>query len=185
MRPFVSVLFLASVSLAAPASGQILVVGESPAAMCFQNAAAGRSDLRALDDCDRALETTSVRRRDRIATFINRGIILMYRGDSEGALVSYDRAEQMGAEEPASLALNRSSALIRLSRFSEAIEQTDIVIALNERNLAEAWLNRGVALEFMGDLEGAYRSYSRALELRPDWPMAQREVSRFTVESSR
>ena len=182
MRPFVSVLLPIGLGLAAPAQAQIVVLGESPAARCFQHTAAGRSDRGALAVCDRAVETTTLPREDRAASFINRGILLMRRGDSEAALASYDTAEQMGLDAPASLALNRSSALIRLSRFSEAIEQADLVIGLGEHNLPEAWFNRGVALEFMGELEPAYRAYARALELRPDWPLARREVDRFTVQ---
>ncbi len=184
MRPFVSVLFLVSAALTAPAQAQVLVLGESPAARCYEHAAAGRTDRGALADCDRALETVSVQRHDRAATHINRGVILMRRGNSEAALADYDSAEQSGLSDQAALALNRSSALIRLSRFSEAVEQTELVIGLGDRNLAEAWFNRGVAMEFMGEIETAYRSYRRALDLRPDWSLPAQEMARFTVQTN-
>jgi tetratricopeptide (TPR) repeat protein len=181
MRPFVSVLFLASVTVAAPAAAQIHVVGRSPAAICFEHAVASRTDRRALQDCDEALESPVLLRRDRAATHVNRGIILMYRGESDNALAAYDAADAMGVQDRSSLALNRSSALIRLDRYADAIAQADLVIAANDRHVAEAWLNRGIAHEAQGDLHAAYEAYMEALNARPDWHLAQRQVARFTV----
>jgi tetratricopeptide (TPR) repeat protein len=181
MRPFVSVLFLASVTVAAPAAAQIHVVGRSPAAICFENAVAARSDRRALADCDEALESPILLRRDVAATHVNRGIILMYRGQSEDALDAYDRAEALGVSDRTSLALNRSSALIRLERYAAAIRQAELVTEAGGRHVAEAWLNRGIAHEALGELGLAYEAYLEALNARPDWHLAQRQVARFSV----
>lgn len=181
MRPIVSVLFLAFLALPAPALAQTLVIGENEAGSCYRHAVAQRGDRRAIADCDYALDDLLLMRRDRAATHINRGIVMMHSGDAEAALADFDRADAMDRIAAPVLALNRSSALIRLDRPHEAMEQTAIVIAAGGDNLAEAWFNRAVALEMLGDVTGAYEAYSRAAGLRSDWPLVQRELARFTV----
>lgn len=55
------------------------------------------------------------------------------------------------------------------------------MIGAGGTHLAEAWFNRGVALEMTGDLPSAYAAFSQAVAHRPDWGLAQRELSRFSV----
>ena len=77
MRPIVSLLVLASAAASSPAGAQMLVLGETPAASCYQHALSGRADRQALSDCDMALETYGELRRNIVATHVNRGIVLM------------------------------------------------------------------------------------------------------------
>jgi tetratricopeptide (TPR) repeat protein len=67
--------------------------------------------------------------------------------------------------------------------MQEALAQTDIIIEADDRHLAEAWFNRGVALESLGETTAAYNAYSRALDERPGWRLAEIELERFTVRS--
>lgn len=47
----------------------------------------------------------------------------------------------------------------------------------------KAYYNRGLAHEGLADLKAAYFDYRRAAELKPDWPIPQRELGRFSVRS--
>lgn len=181
MRLFVPLLVPLAAMLAAPAHAQIIIGAESPGRICYEHALAGRDDSPAVRDCVAALSAV-ITRRNRAATHVNLGIVRMRAGELEEALGDFDRAEALGGVPVAALAVNRSSALIRLGRHREAIAQTDIAIAAASSNLPQAWFNRGVALEAQGDLDGAYAAYLRARELRPGWRLPERELERFRVD---
>ncbi|MHA6288962.1 tetratricopeptide repeat protein [Maricaulis sp. CAU 1757] len=181
MRPIASLALFAAIATGGSASGQIIVFGESSASSCYQHALTQRSDNRAIRDCDTALAYPDLNRRDRAATYANRGIVRLYRNQAEAALEDFDFAERQGLQEPAALAVNRSSAYYRLARYQEALAAADAAIAANQDNLAEAWFNRAVTLEALGDLAGAYDAYSQAQAVRPDWPLPARELRRFQV----
>jgi tetratricopeptide (TPR) repeat protein len=182
MRFFIVYAFLSVALTSAPAAAQYLVIGESAASSCYRSAAFERSDLEALADCDTALEREVLRRTIRAATHVNRGIIKMRRGALEAALVDFDEAERLHDRFGPALAVNRSSAFIRMGRYHDALVQTDIAIEADADNIAEAWFNRGVALEALDDMRSAYQAYEMALHYHPGWAEALRELDRFTVE---
>lgn len=181
MRPILSASLFAAALLTAPASAQTAVYGESPAAACFRDAVAQRSDRAALRNCDEALTSPSLSRRDRAATRSNRGIVQLHRGLLHEALADFDAAEELGLNDQGALGVNRSSAYLRLGRNEEARRHAELAIAADNRHAAYAWYNRGVALEALGEAAAAYESYTRALELRPDWALPARELERFRV----
>ena len=166
---------------AAPASAQYVVLGESHASACFQNAIAGREDSHALEDCDVAIEHETLNRRDRAATFVNRAIIRMRNNRLDGAERDLERAEGIRETFAPVIAVNRSALFVRMHRFNEAIAAADLAIELDAPDIAHAYFNRGVAFEAQGDIRSAYNSYAAALEARPGWRMAERELARFTV----
>ena len=184
MRPIVSLAVLATVLTAPSLHAQTIVCGESRAATCYHNAAANRADLESLRDCNAALTDSQLTRRDRAATLSNRGIIHLRRNDAGAALADFDAAEQGGLADPGALGLNRSSAYIYLDRPRDALVHADLAIAARNRHSAPGWYNRGVALEALGDLPGAYQAYREALALRPDWHLPARELERFSVDPS-
>ena len=49
------------------------------------------------------------------------------------------------------------------------------------RDLAKTYINRGVVRVRRGNLEGALEDYGKALELRPNWHMAEVKLERFVV----
>ncbi len=178
MRLFATLLVPIFAFATPAATAQVVIQGESPARLCYEHAVAERDDRSALADCNEALETVEVRR-NRAATHVNRGIILLHAGRSEEALADFNEAEMIGSVRLGDLALNRSSALIRLGRYRDAVTQTEIAIAEGGFNAANAWFNRGVALEELGDLPGAYDAYQQAATLRPNWRLPQFELRRF------
>ena len=170
--------------MGAAAQAQMIVLGESPAASCYRNAAALRMDYDALEECDMAIERGVTNRRNRAATFVNRGIIRMMRDDLDGALADFDQGESIRPEFAAAVAVNRSAAFIRLGRFVDAVSQANYAISNDTHDMASAYFNLAIALEELGDLNGAYHAYREALIARPGWVRAQRELDRFVVGQS-
>ncbi len=183
MRPFVSLAALMVCMSTTPAAAQLQVLGQSPAAACYRHAMAERHDVRAMQDCDIALRDGRVSRRDRAATLVNRGILKIHQNRHVDALDDFESAESMGGFAPSALAVNRACALIGLGRYHEAIEQTDLAIRDHDIREADAWLNRGIALEALDELAAAYDSYRQARHLRPGWDRPVNELSRFRITS--
>lgn len=62
---------------------------------------------------------------------------------------------------------NRGAELVQQQRYPEAVTQLEIALALAPE-LAQAWVNLGVARRRLGDLAGAEADYRRAIEVDPD-----------------
>jgi len=115
-----------------------------------------------------------------VATFVNRGILRLRRGDIAGAMADFDEATALNPEEPEAY-LNRASALLRREEVVSAIAQFDTAIAKQTRRPALAYYGRAVAHEEAGNVRAAYRDYRRASELAPAWDQPRRELTRFRV----
>jgi tetratricopeptide (TPR) repeat protein len=168
---------------AAPARAQssVTTIGAGPAQACYQAARAGSSGLAALRDCDAALDDFSLNDADRAATFTNRGVLRLQRREAPAALADFDASLALDASrgEPH---VNRGAALILLGRAQDAISAIDAGLALGTADPHEAYFNRAIAREELGDVVGAYRDYSRAAALAPEWDLPQLELARFSVE---
>ncbi len=181
MRLYVSIIGVFALFSSA-AAAQVVVLGESPAARCYDAAIAGRQDGVAINECRTALDRRQISRRDRAATYINMGILYLNAQRYDAAMRAFDDAEAMNLVPPGALAVNRSNAMIRTGRFTEAVEQTDIAIAAAEENLADAWFNRAVALRFIGEREAAVQALEQALEVRPGWAQAENQLEIYAAE---
>jgi tetratricopeptide (TPR) repeat protein len=78
--------------------------------------------------------------------------------------------------------VNRGATLVGEDRFREGVEQIDKGLSLGVKDPEKAFFNRGLANEALGDLQAAYRDYSRAAELKPDWAAPKTELARFSVK---
>ncbi|MEE2566004.1 tetratricopeptide repeat protein [Hyphobacterium marinum] len=177
----ISAALLAATSLAGAASAQsTIVVGDSAAASCYQHAVNQRSDRMALSACDTALDSMTTRRSDRPKTFVNRAVIYLHMGRAEMALSDLEAAARLDFDAP-ELYLNYSAAYIRLSRFNEAVTAATRAINGEYHALHQAYYNRAVAYENLGNVAAAYRDLQTASELAPDWPLPQRELERYQI----
>jgi len=91
-----------------------------------------------------------------------------------------------GAEFVAQFDETSCHALIDLglakSMFTDGTrELIDRGLALNPGEPEKAYFNRGLAEEGLDNIPAAYRDYSHAAELKPDWAPPRNELSRFTV----
>ena len=60
----------------------------------------------------------------------------------------------------------------KLGRYADAIASYDKAIAINP-SYAEAWLNRGVALDYLGRYDEAIASYDKVIALQPNLTTAR------------
>jgi len=163
------------------ASGEIVTaMGSSLAEACYSHARLNRSTGEAVDDCTSALDEGLVLR-DRAATYVNRGIILLRRGDYRRALRDFDMAIEL-QPDLAEAHLNRGAALRNIDDAAGAVAALNRALELGPREPARAYYNRGIAHEDLGELRAAYGDYRRASELAPDWEAPRVELARFRID---
>lgn len=166
---------------AAPASASLIVVGNSLGAACYHAARDGSSADASVVTCDKALAEGRLNSRDTVATFVNRGIVNVYRKEYVRAVADFDRAIALDPNEPESY-LNKGSTLLRMGAgSSEAIELLNASLERNTRKPELAYFSRAIAHEVAGDAQSAYHDYRRAQQANPDWEQPGRELSRFQV----
>lgn len=174
---------IAAAVLALPfqADAGVTVLGSGSARMCYlaaeSAAAVSIADIR---HCDAALRETATMPRHVVATYVNRGILRLRRGDAVGAMADFDRASQLDPDEPEAY-FNRGSALLRQEQAAPAAAAFSEALQRNTRRPALAHYGRAVANETLGNVQSAYRDYRRASELAPEWNAPRAELTRFRV----
>lgn len=158
------------------------VIGNSSRAhACYRAstlaARTGTTSQQDLKICTEALEYDSLRRKDRVATFVNRGIILVAIKNYPAALRDYNRALKMRPQEPATF-LNRGNLWLLERKYDDAIRDynSSLEFGLNQRHIG--LLNRGMANEFANNLNTALIDYNAALQERPEWHHAKARAER-------
>lgn len=162
------------------AAAAVSVIGRGDAYACFEAARSGAAGRLALNACDAALQGF-LGEEERAATLVNRGVLRLQRREAELALADFDAALALrpGLGEAH---VNRGAALILLDRPNEALAAIDTGLALGSADPHEAYFNRAIAAEALGDLQTAYHDYQRARALAPAWLPPQVELARFTVQ---
>lgn len=183
MKLFVTVAIAFLALPAAAMAASTAVYGEGPGRACYDAAFHGRTDARALSDCDLAL-SSGLNQRDYAATLVNRGVVRLKRREAPAALADFDRA--IGARPDLGEAhVNRGAALILSGDATGALAAIDRGLALGADDPHEAYFNRAVAWEMLDNIPAAYADYRKAQSLAPDWPLPAQELARFTVTSAR
>lgn len=171
----------AAAVLAGAADASTLVIGGGSAQECSDAALKGRSDSHSVLACTTALEVENLNFRDRARTYVNRGVLQMRQRQFSAARADFDEAAGIDPQLGEAY-VNRGASFVGEERYREGVEQIDKGLALGVKDPEKAWFNRGLANEGLGDLGAAYRDYSRAAELKPDWPAPKTELARFTVK---
>lgn len=173
----------AAMVLAFPASASVVSIGSSAAYSCYKAAAStvkpAPGDLSA---CKLALEQDALPRHDVVATHVNRGIVLLRRGDTDAAVRDFDRAIRLDPHQPEAY-LNKGVALVRLSDDAAAIQLFTVALENDTAKPEIAHFGRAVAHEKSGNIREAYFDYRRASEIDPEWRDPQVELQRFKVVS--
>jgi len=168
--------------LAQTASAQVFVIGSGLGNECYNQTKNGYSSFRSANEvCTRALREESMTSKNRAATYVNRGVLRMRNGDYDDALSDYAAALRLQADLGEAF-LNEGAARIYQKDFAAAIAPLDRAIELGTDDSFAAYYNRAIAREQSGDVEGAYYDFKKALELKPDWDLAEAQLSRFSVE---
>ena len=177
---FASAALVLSLGFAAPASSAAFVLGGGLADACSRFALDGRSDDYSLNTCTYALETETLVKRDRAATFVNRGVIQLRRKKYDAANHDFDTAIRL-APAMGEAFVNRGAALIAQRRWQEGMADIDRGLALGPDEPEKAYFNRALAWEALDDMAAAWRDYTQAATLKPEWEAPRRELTRFTV----
>ena len=164
------------------AQASVLVVGGGLAESCYRAADARDKSHDALQICNRALLGEPLTREDRVATYVNRGILLMSRNDFRNAGDDFDRAIAMDASKPDPW-LNKGNLLFRSGRSADAIPLFNKAIELGADRAEFAYYGRALANEDTGNLRAAYADLRRAVELSPNWQAPARELARYHVRT--
>lgn len=176
---------LAASLLASPAAlaqGAVTVIGGGLGQACYEAAEDRRvAPMKAMEVCNLALTNETLKRRDKAATYTNRGILHMRMGNNTKAMWDYQKSLGM-MPDLKEAKVNLGAALYNLERYPEAL------VALNEGVGSESenariigFYNRGLTHEKLGDLQSAYEDFRQALKMKPDFKQAQDQISRFTV----
>ena len=174
---------LVTLTCASAAKSQaVSTIGSSAAQSCYEAARSGSTGVSSLNECDKALNDT-LSPSDRVATYVNRGILHALRREYAKSEADYDSAIKLGPSEPETF-LNKGLLLLRMpSRTAEAAEFLSIALAKKTKMPALALYARAVAHEQLGQTGAAYRDYQQAAALAPTWQLPLRELRRFRTKT--
>ena len=179
--PIAGLCAVALLAGAGMAGASTLVIGNGEAKECSDAAFGGKADSHAIMACTTALEVETLNFRDRARTYVNRGVLQMRQRQFAAARADFDQATGIDPQLGEAY-VNRGATLVGEDRFREGVEQIDKGLSLGVKDPEKAFFNRGLANEALGDLQAAYRDYSRAAELKPDWAAPKTELARFSVK---
>jgi len=170
----------------AHSQSMMILGGNSHAEACYRSAGlaaqfshAGRDDL---DECNKAIELGALALPDRVATYVNRGIVHAAREDYSAAVADYRRAEKMNPDSP-EVAINMGNLWFLSGHYKEAVERYAFALEHSaERHLPVAHYNRGMALEKAGDTLAAIKDYEAALNMSPEWARVQKRLDKLRTQ---
>ncbi len=172
--------FAASLLTAETSSAAVLVLGEGLAGQCSLSALRPGATSNGVAVCSQALRDEALSPRDRAATFVNRGVLRLRTRAYDQAIADFNAALRINPNLGEAL-VNRGAARIGQHRYGDALGDLERGSSLGATEPEKAWFNRGLAHEGLGDLPAAYRAYSQAAALKPDWDAPKKELARFTV----
>jgi tetratricopeptide (TPR) repeat protein len=154
----------------ASAQLSISTFGATDAQACFEDAKSDRET--STDNCDAALAGQAMTKRDRLATYVNRGIVNNRAGRLTEALADFNAA----LDADASLGeawLNRGNARFLAGQYDLAVADYEKSLDANLSKPWVAWYNIGLAREAQKNARAARTAYERALEINPDFGPAR------------
>ena len=162
-------------------AGAVTVIGGGMARECSLAALNGESETRYETICTQALESELMSLRDRAGTYVNRGILKLRRKEFASAQYDFNRAIETKPDLGEAY-VNRGAAAVGAKRYADGLADLNKALELGVEEPEKAYYNRALAFEGLDDLKAAYFDYKKAVELKPDWDMPQKELARFTVE---
>jgi len=159
--------------VAASAQMAVTTFGATDAQLCYE---AARDDFsQDSSACDAALKSQAMSGRDRIATYVNRGVVLNRAGSLDDALADFNRALEED-EDLAEAFLNRGNTYFLMRRYDDAIADYEASLSFDLPKAHVAWYNIGLAHEAKKDAVKAREAYRMALEINPDFGPARKKL---------
>ena len=158
--------------MAGGAQSMTIIGGDDTARNCFAAASVAarrdHSDPGEVAGCTRALEHSRLSDRDRMATFVNRGILYLALRELERAEADFNAAIDL---DPASgeVFVDRGNIAFIRRFYDRAISDYTRALELGLEMDHIAYFNRAMAQEHLRNFEDAKSDYRRAMELEPKW----------------
>jgi len=171
----------ASLSMSTSISAQIFVGGNGAPQQCYMSTKLGNPGrIGAIRTCEDALKTVGIGRKDKAATHINLGILLMRKGDNQAAQTHYKHAIDL-RPKAAEVYINYAASLIYTGEYQTAITTVNKAIDMDTSKMPEALFNRAMAYNRLQNYTAAYKDLKQALVLKPEWPVALKALENYTV----
>ena len=159
---FSFLIFLGSSNL----NAAITVVGSSDALICYKHAKYGYTTQSSVFTCLKAISDKTISKKDLYATRINLGIIYNNKSKPRLALEQFEIAfknESMKAE----VLLNQGNSLLLLKNYKGALEKYQASYDNNLEDISAIYFNKGMAHEYLGNIDEAVSFYKKAVTLNP------------------
>ncbi len=177
MKALLVTVALASLLVPQPtARAAVISIGGSPAHSCYLSAEQMRHDQKAIQECSDALGASAGD--DRVATYVNRGILYLLSRKIDAATRDFDAALSLDPVQPEAF-LNKSVAFHNAGMSSGAVTLATRAIELRTAKPALAYFVRGLSHEDGGNLRAAYADLVRARDLDPRWRAPAEELKRY------
>ncbi|MFK8030679.1 MAG: tetratricopeptide repeat protein [Gammaproteobacteria bacterium] len=171
----------------ATAQSAVVVGDEGFSRECFQRAELAVSfnaaDSDDVEVCSKALDSIHLSRTTRAATFVNRGILQLASGEYEAARASYDAALLL-VDDQGETHVNIANMYVHQKRYDDAITEYSKGLKMMKRRQHVAFVNRGLAYEYLKDYDSARRDYEKAVELAPSWIRAKKMLARVKLKQA-
>jgi tetratricopeptide (TPR) repeat protein len=172
----------AFLATATSASAGVMTVAGSHAGSCYDAAEARTPTPQALAVCDEALTTQALSEDDRLATLVNRGILLMISERQSLAMADFHAAMAMNPRHPEPY-LNKSVLIFDGNGSNqEAAQLADKALQLGTKRPGVALYVLALAKEDAGDVESAYRDLVRSAALEPKWDLPRQQLQRYRAK---
>ena len=159
---FSFLIFLGSSNL----NAAVTVVGSSDALICYKHAKYGYTTQSSVFTCLKAISDKTISKKDLDATRINLGIIYNNKLKPRLALEQFEIAfknEKMKAE----VLLNQGNSLLLLKNYKGALEKYQASYENNLEDISAIYFNKGMAHEYLGNIDEAVSFYKKAVTLNP------------------
>ena len=165
---------------AVPATAAVTVLGAGPAQTCYDVAENGGDYAEGIAQCTSALEDSTLSVRDRAATFVNRGVLHLGRHELSTGFKDIDSGIAL---DPmlADGYVDRGAASIALGHYDDALNDLNKGIELGPARPYVAYYDRAIVERHNDDFRAAYYDLRKALELKPDFDLALREIKDYHV----
>ena len=144
----------------------VTVVGSSDALICYKHAKYGYTTQSSVFTCLKAISDKTISKKDLDATRINLGIIYNNKSKPRMALEQFEIAiknKNMKAE----VLLNQGNSLLLLKDYKGALEKYQASYDNNLEDISAIYFNKGMAHEYLGNIDKAVSFYKKAVTLNP------------------
>lgn len=134
----------------------------------------------AIKTCEDALKDEALPLKDLASTHVNTGILYMRGGQYDKAQTHYSQALKLRPRLSEAY-INQGANFIYQRDYNVAITALSKSIDLGTDKMPEALYNRSMAYNGLQNYKAAYLDLKRALELKPDWPLAAKALEIYSV----